>query len=95
MAVNCAALAPTKSEGLHMVIKAKATIEPPIEPVETPLMKNAIQEMFRYDPPLPYFHRYALEDMTYKGREFKKGTMKAIDGTLIPDLKYQIDKHAP
>ncbi len=40
MAVNCAALAPTKSEGLHMVIKAKATIEPPIEPVETPLMKK-------------------------------------------------------
>lgn len=42
---------------------------------EPSLMKNAIQEMFRYDPPLPYFHRYALEDMTYKGRDFKRGTM--------------------
>ena len=42
---------------------------------EPSLMKNAIQEMFRYDPPLPYFHRYALEDVTYKGREFRKGTL--------------------
>ena len=42
---------------------------------EPSLMKTAIQEMFRYDPPLPYFHRYALEDMTYKGWEFKKGAM--------------------
>ncbi len=39
------------------------------------LIKTAVQEMFRYDPPLPYFHRYVLEDMSYKDRKFKKGTM--------------------
>jgi cytochrome P450 len=39
------------------------------------LMQTAVQEMFRYDPPLPYFHRYVLEDMEYKGKVFKKGTM--------------------
>jgi cytochrome P450 len=39
------------------------------------LMKSAIQEMFRYDPPLPYFHRFVLEDMSYKGKQFKKGAM--------------------
>jgi hypothetical protein len=27
----------------------------------------------------------------YLEKEFKKGTMKAIDGTLIPDLKYRYD----
>ena len=42
---------------------------------QSSLMKSAIQEIFRYDPPLPYFHRYVLEDMSYQGRHFKKGTM--------------------
>jgi cytochrome P450 len=42
---------------------------------EPSLIKSAVQEMFRYDPPLPYFHRYVLEDLSYKGRDFKKGTM--------------------
>ena len=26
-----------------------------------------------YDAPLPYFHRYALEDMEYRGYSFNKG----------------------
>jgi len=38
------------------------------------LILTAVQEMFRYDAPLPYFHRYALEDMEYRGYSFKKGT---------------------
>ena len=37
------------------------------------LMPTAVQEMFRYDAPLPYFHRYALDDMEYRGRSFAKG----------------------
>ena len=37
------------------------------------LIHTAVQEMFRYDAPLPYFHRYALEDMEYRGYSFKKG----------------------
>ncbi len=28
----------------------------------------------RYDPPLPYFHRFIGEDMEYKGQKFTKGT---------------------
>ena len=41
------------------------------EPV---LIQTAVQEMFRYDPPLPYFHRFVLEDMEYKGNLYTKGT---------------------
>ncbi len=41
---------------------------------EPGLIHTAVQEMLRYEPPLPYFHRYALEDMEYKGYAFKKGS---------------------
>ncbi len=41
------------------------------DPDLTPL---AVQEMFRYESPLPYFHRYASEDVTLFGRRFEKGT---------------------
>ncbi len=37
------------------------------------LIQTAVQEMFRFDAPLPYFHRYVLEDMTYRGHSFSKG----------------------
>jgi len=37
------------------------------------LTGTAVQEMFRYEPPLPYFHRYVLEDLTYEGQSFEKG----------------------
>ena len=38
------------------------------------LIDTAVQEMFRFEPPLPYFHRYTLEDMEYNGYAFRKGT---------------------
>ena len=38
------------------------------------LIQTAVQEMFRYDPPLPFFHRFAMEDMEYKDQVFEKGT---------------------
>lgn len=38
------------------------------------LIQTAVQEMFRYDSPLPFFHRFMLEDMEYKGYKFNKGT---------------------
>ena len=38
------------------------------------LIHSAVQEMLRYEPPLPYFHRYALQDMEYRGYAFEKGT---------------------
>jgi cytochrome P450 len=38
------------------------------------LIKTAVQEMFRYESPLPYFHRFASEDCTVAGMDFKAGT---------------------
>ncbi|MBK4214495.1 cytochrome P450 [Paracoccus caeni] len=38
------------------------------------LMPGAVQEMFRYAAPLPFFHRYAAEDMEICGQHWKQGT---------------------
>ena len=38
------------------------------------LLPNAIQEMFRYEPPLPFFHRHATESVTLRGHHFPQGT---------------------
>ena len=35
---------------------------------------NAIQEMFRFEPPLPFFHRHALTETTLRGHSFPAGT---------------------
>jgi len=41
---------------------------------ERGLLKSAIEEMMRYDTPLQFFKRWAMEDVEYKGFSFKKGT---------------------
>ena len=38
------------------------------------LTPSAVQEMFRYDTPLPFFHRYAAEDCDVAGYHMPKGT---------------------
>lgn len=38
------------------------------------LLPTAVQEMFRFEPPLPFFHRHAAEDVELAGRTFPKGT---------------------
>ena len=38
------------------------------------LINLAVQEMFRFESPLPYFHRFATEDTEVGGRVFKAGT---------------------
>ncbi len=38
------------------------------------LIQSAVQEMFRYDSPLPFFHRYASEAVEVMGRRYNKGT---------------------
>ena len=38
------------------------------------LMPGAVQESFRYAAPLPFFHRYAAEDLTILGRDWPQGT---------------------
>ncbi|GGJ33978.1 cytochrome P450 [Deinococcus roseus] len=39
----------------------------------TPLFKTAIEEMLRYDTPLPMFERYVLQDMEFNGVPLKQG----------------------
>jgi unspecific monooxygenase len=39
----------------------------------SPLFRTAIEELLRYDTPLPMFERYVLEDFDYKGHSFKRG----------------------
>lgn len=38
------------------------------------LMKTAVQEMFRFESPLPYFHRFATEETEVGGKVFPAGT---------------------
>ncbi|WP_422050489.1 cytochrome P450 [Shimia sp.] len=38
------------------------------------LMKTAVQEMFRYESPLPFFHRFATEETEVGGKLFPAGT---------------------
>ncbi len=39
----------------------------------TALFKTAVEELLRYDTPLPMFERWVLEDMDYKGVALKRG----------------------
>ncbi len=38
------------------------------------LVNTAIQEMFRYESPLPFMHRYTTEDIEINGQSFPRGT---------------------
>ena len=38
------------------------------------LMKTAVQEMFRFESPLPFFHRFATEETEVAGKTFAAGT---------------------
>jgi len=38
------------------------------------LTRQAVQEMFRFESPLPYFHRFATEHTTIAGQAFDAGT---------------------
>lgn len=38
------------------------------------LIDTAIQEMFRYESPLPFMHRYTTEDVEVAGQSFPRGT---------------------
>lgn len=38
------------------------------------LIHTAVQEMFRYESPLPFFHRYVTDDVEVLGEQYRKGT---------------------
>jgi cytochrome P450 len=37
-------------------------------------LAGAVQEMFRFEPPLPFFRRHAAEEVELAGRKFPRGT---------------------
>jgi len=37
-------------------------------------IQMAVQEMFRFESPLPFFHRYASEELTFNQKHYPKGT---------------------
>jgi len=56
------------------------------------LMTTAVQEMFRYDSPLPFFHRNAAEDLEINGFAVRKGMKVGLlyasanrDEAMFPD----------
>ncbi len=58
--------------GMHLLLKHPETIAR--LRMEPDLLPTAIQEMFRFEPPLPFFHRHATQDVTVAGKTFEKGT---------------------
>ena len=59
------------SSGLHLLLKhpdALADLRAGAD------IDTALQEIFRFEPPLPFFHRHALADCEVAGRTFPKGT---------------------
>ena len=58
--------------GLHTLLRhPEAMRELRANPEGLPV---AIQEIFRYEPPLPFFHRHATEEIEIGGRIFPAGT---------------------
>lgn len=60
------------ASGLHALLRFPA--EEARLRVEPALLPSAVQEMFRFESPLPFFHRYAAEDVELAGRAFPKGS---------------------
>jgi cytochrome P450 len=59
---------------------------------EPGLIRTAVHEMFRFESPLPFFHRYAAEEVEVMGRAWPKGTKFGLlygsanrDGAAFPD----------
>ena len=45
---------------------------------ETAIFKTAVEELLRYETPLPLFARWVLQDFTYQGVELKQGMEVAL-----------------
>ncbi len=58
--------------GMHALLKFPSEMQR--LRVDPSLMKTAVQEMFRYESPLPFFHRYCTEDVEICGTDFPRGT---------------------
>ena len=58
--------------GLHMLLRFPDQMDR--LRADPGLIRTAIPEMFRYESPLPFFHRYATEETEVAGRRFPRGT---------------------
>lgn len=58
--------------GLHALLTHPAQMAQLRAALE--LMPGAVEEMFRFDSPLPYFHRFAAAPVEVMGRTYPKGT---------------------
>jgi len=58
--------------GMHALLKFQGEMKRLRD--EPALMKTAVQEMFRYESPLPFFHRYCTEEVEICGKSYPRGT---------------------
>lgn len=58
--------------GMHTLLTHPTDLQTLREDPEK--MPEAIQEMFRYEPPLPFFHRHATKEFNLRGRAYPEGT---------------------
>lgn len=58
--------------GMHTLLKYPDQLE---RLRQNPQMtETAVHEMFRFESPLPFFHRYAVDDIEVLGKRYPKGT---------------------
>ena len=62
--------------GLHTLLKNPNSMN--ILRSHPEKMQNALQEMFRFEPPLPFFHRHTLDEVEIRGHKFEAGTTFGI-----------------
>jgi cytochrome P450 len=58
--------------GMHALLKFPGEMQRLRD--DPSLMKTAVQEMFRFESPLPFFHRYCTEDVEICGQAYPRGT---------------------
>ncbi|MCV0427412.1 MAG: cytochrome P450 [Roseibium sp.] len=58
--------------GMHALLKFPGELQRLRD--DASLMKTAVQEMFRYESPLPFFHRYSTEEVEICGQAYPRGT---------------------
>ena len=60
------------SSGMHVLLRYPDALKKLRD--DRSLLPAAIQEMFRFESPLPFFHRHMTEDITIRGHSFPAGT---------------------
>jgi cytochrome P450 len=58
--------------GMHALLQHQDQLEKLRQ--DPSLISSAVQEMFRYESPLPFFHRHATEDVEVLGKHYPKGS---------------------